>query len=74
MGCTIAGHQRIANGWLVGCGLALAPASAVVVAHNRWRMTGVFVVGLTLGLALYQASFGFRGGRRHRRVTVIDGG
>jgi uncharacterized membrane protein YedE/YeeE len=44
--------------------LMLALAGAVIVAGDGWRMTGLFLVGLTLGLALYQASFGFTGAYR----------
>jgi uncharacterized protein len=61
--------------WPVIClGLALALASAASVAHAGWRMTGLFLVGLMLGLALYQASFGFTGAYRRLFTTGEVGG
>src|SRR6266852_2980143 len=62
-------HDRRPQWRVVGLGIALALASALIVAQHGWRMAGLFLVGLILGFALYQASFGFTGAYRRLFTT-----
>lgn len=61
--------------WRVVClSLVLALVGASTAALSGWRMTGLFLVGLMLGFALYQASFGFTSAYRRLFTTgEVDG-
>src|SRR5258708_1710663 len=53
----------------------LVLGSCIAVADAGWRMVGLLFVGLILGIALYQASFGFAGAYRrlflHGEVDAV---